>query len=202
MLDIQVIDDPAAAQASLDPIKARLLAELGQPASAAQLAARLGMPRQKINYHLRALEAHGLVGVAEEKQWGGLTERRLVATAASYVVSPSASGPVAADPGRAADRLSAGYMIALAARIVREAGELWRRARESGKRLATLSIDTEIRFASPAARADFTREISEAVATIAARHHQPDNPDGRTFRLVLAAYPKPGQSPGKDETCH
>lgn len=202
MNDIQVIEDPAAAQASLDPIKARLLAELAQPASAASLAARLGMPRQKINYHLRALEAHGLVGVVEEKQWGGLTERRLVATAASYVVSPSASGPVAADPARSTDRLSAGYMIALAARAVREVGDLWRRAQESGKRLATLSIDTEIRFETPAARADFTREITEAVAAIAARYHQPGDKEGRTFRLVLAAYPSPGQNPRKDETCH
>ena len=58
MLDIDVIADPAAAAAALDPIRGRLLAELAEPASAAGLAARLGLPRQKINYHLRALETH------------------------------------------------------------------------------------------------------------------------------------------------
>src|SRR5688572_30087303 len=124
MLDVEVISDPAAAITALDPIRARLLSELSTPGSAATLAPRLGLARQKINYHLRALEAHGLVRVAEERRWGGLTERLLVASAASYVVSPAAMGRAATDPGRSLDRLSAGYLIALAARVVREIGDL------------------------------------------------------------------------------
>src|SRR4051794_36527091 len=116
MLDVQVIRDPAAAVA-LDPVRSRLLAELAAPASAAALAARLGIPRQKINYHLGTLEAHDLVEVAETRKWGGLTERLMVATASSYIVSPAAMGRVAADPERQVDRLSASYLIALAARI-------------------------------------------------------------------------------------
>src|SRR4029078_6590960 len=106
MFDIQVIDDPAAATVALEPIRSRLLSELAVPASAATLATRVGLARQKVNYHLRALEAHGLVQLADERKWGGLTERLLVATAASYVVSPSAMGPVAADPTREIDRVS------------------------------------------------------------------------------------------------
>src|SRR5262245_38778735 len=98
MLDVEVIDDPAAAAVALEPVRSRLLSELAQPASAAILATRVGLARQKVNYHLRALEAHGLVRLAEERKWGGLTERLLVATAASYVVSPGALGPVAANP--------------------------------------------------------------------------------------------------------
>ncbi|WP_163589722.1 helix-turn-helix domain-containing protein, partial [Klebsiella pneumoniae] len=74
MLDIDVITDPAAAGVALEPVRSRLLAELAAPASAAALAQRVGMARQKVNYHLRALEAHKLVRVAEERQWGGLTE--------------------------------------------------------------------------------------------------------------------------------
>ena len=81
MLEVGVIDSPAAAAVALDPLRCRLLSELAEPASAAALAARLGLPRQKVNYHLRTLEAHGLVKVASERQWGGLTERLLVATA-------------------------------------------------------------------------------------------------------------------------
>src|SRR2546427_1903341 len=124
MLAVEVIDDPAAAAVALEPVRSRLLSELAEPASAATLAARLGVARQKVNYHLRTLETHGLVRMAEKRKWGGLTERLLVATAASYIVSPSALGPVAADPGREADRLSASYLIALAARIIREVGAL------------------------------------------------------------------------------
>src|SRR5687767_11939615 len=106
MLDVQVIDDPAAATVALEPIRSRLLSELAEPASAATLASRVGLTRQKVNYHLHALEAHGLVRLAEERRWGGLTERLLVATASSYVVSPTALGPIAADPNREIDRLS------------------------------------------------------------------------------------------------
>jgi hypothetical protein len=87
-----------------------------------------------VNYHLHTLEAHGLVQVADTRQWGGLTERLLVATASSSIVSPTAMGAVAADPGRGGDRLSGSYLIALAARIVREVGNLLRRSRETGQR--------------------------------------------------------------------
>src|SRR3954469_20756842 len=133
MFDIQVIDDPATAAIALEPMRSRLLSELAEPASAATLASRVGLARQKVNYHLRALEEHGLVQLAEERKWGGLTERLLVATAASYVVSPGALGPVAVDPNREVDRLSASYLIALGARVVREVGDLVRRATEAGK---------------------------------------------------------------------
>ncbi|HEV7372882.1 helix-turn-helix domain-containing protein, partial [Arenibaculum sp.] len=71
MLDLDVIDNPAAATAALDPIKARLLAELSEPASAATLAAKVGLARQKVNYHLRALEELELVVPAGERRWGG-----------------------------------------------------------------------------------------------------------------------------------
>src|SRR3954469_18022629 len=103
MLDIQVIDDPSAATIALEPIRSRLLSELAAPASAATLATRVGVARQKVNYHLRALEAHGLVQLAEQRKWGGLTERLLVATPSSYVVSPSALGAIGADPNRDID---------------------------------------------------------------------------------------------------
>jgi DNA-binding transcriptional ArsR family regulator len=197
MLDIEVIEDPAAAVSALHPVRGRLLAELTEPASAATLATRIGIARQKVNYHLRALEEHKLVAIAGERKWGGLTERLLVATASSYVVSPRALGPVAPDPGRSADRLSASYLIALAARSIREVGDLWRTARETDKRLATLSIDTEIRFRSAAERAAFTQELSDAVTSLAARFHDESTPRGRTHRVVLASYPMP--KPEKQE---
>ena len=198
MLDVEVIENPAAAVVALDPVRSRILSELVEPASAAALASRLGIARQKVNYHLRALEAHGLVRIAEERKWGGLTERLLVATAASYVVSPSALGPVATDPGRRADRLSASYLIALAARIVREVGGLVGRSEETDKRLATLSIDTELRFRSAADRAAFSAELAEAVTTLVSRYHDESAPGGRAHRLVIVAHPLPHKSKNKE----
>jgi hypothetical protein len=191
VLDVEVISDPAAATVALEPVRSRLLAELVQPASAAALAARLGVARQKINYHLTALETHRLVKQAGQRKWGGLTERLLVATAATYVVSPSALGPVAADPERSADRLSAGYLIALGARVVNEVSSLLRRAQDAQQRLPTLAVDTEIRFRSPAERAAFSQELTQAITRLVAHYHDAHAPGGRRHRLVLVAHPLP-----------
>ena len=199
MLDLEVIEDPSAAAIALEPVRRRLLSELGEPASAAALAGRVGVTRQKVNYHLRALEAHGLVRLAEQRKWGGLTERLLVATASSYVVSPGALGRLAPDPNREIDRLSASYLIALGARVVREVGDLCRRAKQAGKRLATLAVDTEIRFRSAAERAAFSKELTEALTKLVAKYHDAAAPGGRAHRLVLMAHPLPRHS-GAEET--
>lgn len=191
MLDLDVLERPDAAALVLDPIKSRILAKLATPGSAASLAPEVGLTRQKVNYHLRVLEEAGLVEEVEERRWGGIKERRMVATAATYVVSPVALGPVASDPARTADRLSASYMIALAARIVREVGTAWRRARSEDKRLATLSLDMVISFKSPAERAAFTAGLTNAITELAARYHDETSPGARPHRLVVASYPAP-----------
>ena len=195
MLDVEAIEDPAAAAVALHPIRARLLSELSTPCSAAALSERVGLTRQKVNYHLRTLEAHGLAEVAEERTWGGLKERRMLATARAYVVAPGALGPAASDPEETTDTLSASYLVALAARVVGEVGGLERRRRAEGKRLATLSLDAEIRFATPSDRAAFTRDLGEAVTRLVARYHDASADDGRAHRLVVLAHPIPERIP-------
>lgn len=192
MQDVEVIEDAGAAAVALDPLRARLLSELVEPGSAATVAARVGMARQKVNYHLKALESHGLLELAEERMRGGITERVLRATAAAYVVSPAALGESAADPDEAPDRLSARYLVALAGRVVREVGGLAQRAADAGKRLPTLAIDTEIRFRSAEDRAAFADELTAAVIDLASRYH---HDDGRPHRLIVAAHPRPEESP-------
>jgi DNA-binding transcriptional ArsR family regulator len=200
MMDVHVIEEPATAAVALDPLRSRLLYELREPASAATLAGRVGLPRQKVNYHLRTLEAHGLVRVASRKQWGGLTERRLVAVAPAYVVSPGAMGPVAVDPDRDMDRLSASYLIALGARAVREVGDLFRRASEAGQHLATLSVDTVIRFRSAGERAAFSHELTAEINRLVAKYHDASAPGGRSHRVVLVAHPLPKPEPTPQES--
>lgn len=202
MLDVEVIEDPAAATVALDPARSRLLAELVEPASAAELSTRLGVSRQKLNYHLRALEAHGLVREVDTRKWGGLTERRLAASACGYAISPTALGAAATTPARTIDRLSASYLIALAARAVREVGALVRAALKTEQRLATLSVDTEIRFRSAAERAAFSQELAASVADLAARYHDATATGGRLHRLVVLAHPlgqtAPSSSPATE----
>ena len=199
MLDIEVIEDPAAAEASLDPIRTRILRELAEPGSATQLAAKVGLPRQKVNYHLKALERHGLVELVEERRRGNVTERILRATAASYVISPTALASVAPDPRRFSDRFSGFWLLALAARMVQEMGQLISGAAAAKQKLATFAIDGEITFRSAADRAAFAEELGVAVTRLVDKYHSggPAAPDlpagspaaGRKHRLVVALYP-------------
>ncbi len=192
MPDVAVLDDPQAAAVALDPLRSRLLAELArESASAAGLAARLGLPRQHVRHHLVALEGHGLVVEVDRRRHGGITERVLAASAAAYVVSPAALGPAAAEPAKVADRLSAAYLIALAARAVREVGALLHGAERAGKPLPTLSVDADVRFATPADRAAFAAELAAAVRVLVARHHDESAGNGRWYRVVAVSHPRP-----------
>ena len=188
-----MIEDPAAAAVALDPVRARLLAELAEPGSAAALAARVGIPRQKVNYHLKALEAHGLRRAGRGAQArrhhraGAAGDRRQLRRVARRARRDAPSTPTGA-----ADHFSARYLVALAGRVVREVGSLARRADAAGKRLPTMAIDTEIRFRSAEDRAAFADELTAAVLDLAARYH---HDDGRPHRLVVAAHPKPEETP-------
>jgi DNA-binding transcriptional ArsR family regulator len=189
MHDVTVIDDPAAAEVSLDPVRARLLAELVAPASASMLAERVGLARQKVNYHLRALERHGLIELVEERRKGNMTERVLQATAASYVISPVALAAVQPDPARSPDRLSARWLLAVAARLVQDVGELISGAAKADKRVATFAIDGTVRFASAADRAAFAEELAGTVTALVSRYHDESAPGGREHRIVVAIHP-------------
>jgi DNA-binding transcriptional ArsR family regulator len=189
MQEIAVIEDPAAAEVSLDPIRARLLAELSEPGSATMLAAKVGLPRQKVNYHLKTLEAHGLVEMIEERRKGNVNERIMRATAASYVISPAALASVEPDPARAPDQLSASWLLAVAARLVRDLGALITGAAKARKRVATFAIDGEVRFASAADRAAFAQELSGAVTALVSKYHDESAERGRDHRIIVAVHP-------------
>jgi DNA-binding transcriptional ArsR family regulator len=189
MLDVEVIEDAAAAEVSLDPVRARLLAALSEPATATALAARLGLPRQKVNYHVRALEEHGLVRLVEERRKGNVTERVMQASAAAYVISPTALSAVAPDPDRSPDKLSARWLLALAARLVREMGQLITGATRARQRLATFALDGEVRFATAADRTAFVAELTETVTALVSRYHDESAPGGRGHRVIIAIHP-------------
>ncbi|MFE3054830.1 ArsR/SmtB family transcription factor [Nocardia sp. NPDC059239] len=191
MLDVAVIEEPAAAEASLDPIRSRILAALAEPGSAAMLAGRLGLPRQKVNYHLKELERHGLVELVEERRKGNVTERVFRATAASYVISPSVLGAVSPDPARSPDQLSARWLVALGARLVQEVGALLTGAARAQRRVTTFGIDAQVRFASAADRAAFAEELAQAVTTLVSRYHDESAPGGRDHRVVVGMHQIP-----------
>ncbi|WP_405617158.1 ArsR/SmtB family transcription factor [Streptomyces sp. NBC_01508] len=191
MLDVAVIEEAAAAEASLDPIRSRILAAVVEPGSAAMLAVRLELPRQKVNYHLKELERHGLVELAEERRKGNVTERVYRATAASYVISPIALAAVSPDPARSPDQLSARWLLALGARLVQEVGTLLTGASRARKRVASFGLDAEVRFASAADRTAFADQLAQTVATLVSRYHDESATGGRSHRVVVGLHQIP-----------
>lgn len=190
MRDIRVLDDTAAVEVALDPIRSAILDALAEPGSAASVASALGLTRQKVNYHLTMLEAHGLVEPAETRSWGGITERLVRRCARRLVVAPDLLQSEAADPDVVADRLSAAYLVAINARTVSELGAIDRDASD-GVRVPTLAVDTVIGFVSPEDRAAFAAELQTAIAALVAKYH---HDQGRPHRLTLSSYPRPKES--------
>ncbi|WP_410657467.1 helix-turn-helix domain-containing protein [Amycolatopsis sp. lyj-112] len=189
MFSVAVIEDAEAAEVSLDPVRARLLSELSEPASATMLASRVDLPRQKVNYHLRALEKHGLVELVEERRKGNVTERMMRATASSYVISPTALSAVQPDPAESPDRLSARWLLAVAGRLVRDVGLLITGSTKARKRVATFALDGEVRFSSPANRAAFAEELTVAISNLVSKYHDEGADGGRDHRIVVAVHP-------------
>ena len=186
---LALLDEPHRIAAVLSPLRRRLLGELGRgPDSAAGLARRLELPRQKLNYHLRALESAGVLELHEERQRRGCVERALRVTARAYVIDPALLGELGADPAALQDRLSSSYLVATAARLLGDASELQRGARKAKKTLPSLTLEAEVRFASAERRAAFAEELGAALARLAAKYHD-DSPGSRAFRFVLAGHP-------------
>jgi DNA-binding transcriptional ArsR family regulator len=184
----------ADAAVLLRPLRTRILEMLAEPQSAAGLARTLDVARQNVGNHLKQLEKHGLVELVEEKKVGNCVERIVRATGRAYLVSAEALGSLAQGAAEATDRFSAAYVIAVAARMLREVSRLRQAADDAGKRLATLTLETEIRFASAADRTAFAKELAHEVARLTARYHDESAPRGRMHRIVAFAYPKPADT--------
>ena len=191
---LKVLDDLGAAGVLGDPGRRRLVEALREePDSATGLARRLGETRQRLNYHLRALEAAGVVEEQETRRKGNCVERVLRPTAEHFLVDPlvvagEAAGGGARSPAAFGDRFSAAYLLALAARLIRDVGRLWGRAAESGRRLPTAGLDVKVSLASPGEFDGFVRDLSEAVATVIRKHHAPGG-ESRPFQFVAGLYP-------------
>jgi DNA-binding transcriptional ArsR family regulator len=197
--DVQVVRRASQAVALLEPTRRALVEQLAEPSSASQLARRLGLPRQRLNYHLRELEKEGLVELVEERRKGNCTERIVKATSRSYLISPEALGALGDRPEQARDRFSASYLIAVAGRAIRDLGRLASGARQAGKRLATLTLETEVRFRNAAERNAFAEELAGVLATLASKYHDETAEAGRAFRFFVGGYPAEAPSARSDD---
>lgn len=186
---VRVLRDPVQASAVLQPGRLTLLEHLASPDSAAGVARKIDMPRQQVNYHLKELEKHGLVEFVEERRKGNCLERIVQATARTYLVSPEALGKLGTTPEERRDRFSAAWLVSAAARVIRDLAVLGLRSQRAGKRLATLTIETEIRFRSAEERSEFAEELSDTLMRLTAKYHDAESPGGRPFRVLAGVWP-------------
>jgi len=185
---VTLLEDSGQVRAALSPLRRQLLDLLHHPASASELGARLGLPRQKVNYHLGVLERAGLLRLVETRARRGFSERILQATAAEYVVDPQLMG----EPRtlRSQDRFAADHLIQAAADTVRDVSRQQAGADEAKKRLLTFTIEAEVSFAQPADVYSFTEALAEAVRAAAEDHAAESG--GQRYRIVIGGHPAPG----------
>lgn len=195
---LEILRDPDRVAALVDPTRRRLVEALAEaPDSAAGLARRLGESRQRLNYHLRALEDAGLLELQEERRRGNCVERVLRVVARRFVVDPAALGSLSDGPHGAGDRFSATWLIGIAARAIRELAALRESASTKRKRLATAAIESEVNLARATDFRPFVEDLSRAVAEVVAKHHD-ESGSARRFRLIVGAYPAPTRAEAND----
>jgi DNA-binding transcriptional ArsR family regulator len=186
---IEVLTDPERVASAMSPLRLEMLGALRQPDSAAGLARRMGQPRQRLNHHLRELERAGFLRLVGERVKGNCVERLYRTTAESYLIAPAAMGPMAPERAPDGDRFSWARLVTLLGGALGDLARLRRGADRAGEHLVTASLDTEIRFATPARLAEFNQRLAEAVARLAAEYHDDTAEAGRGYRLVAGTYP-------------
>lgn len=182
------------AAALLHPLRLRIVENLREPDSASGLGRRLRIPRQKVNYHVRELEREGLLEQVGERRKGNCVERIMRASANAYLIDPALLGALGIDPNQVQDRFSSAYLVAVAAKAIRDLSALRSRAEKAGKRLATLTLQTEVRFASAADRNSFAEELARSIGYLTAKYHNETAEGGRRFQFFLGGYPATTQT--------
>jgi biotin operon repressor len=194
---LEVVREPRRAGTLLSPVRLDILGRAAEPRSSTEIAASLGLPRQRVNYHVRELAREGFLVAAGRRKKRNLYEQRWRRAATSFVLAPELLGPVQPDWRRVEDRMSAEYLVALAARVQSEVGRAYADATAQQKRLSTLSIDVDLRFESAEQREGFARALQDAVTRVVAQHASSDQltdgspGTGRRYRLVFGCHPVP-----------
>ena len=195
--DVAAVAEPKRVAALLGhPIRTRIVALARDPSSSTDLAAQLRLSRQRVNYHVRLLARSGFLKRAGQRRKRNLIEQQYVATARAYVLAPEVLGPLALQGQNATDAFSATRLIGLAGEAQADVSHALEAARTRGQRLATLSLDADIRFDSPEQRQAFTEALQAAVTDVIAKHTAPTATadgaagSGRQYRLLVGCYPK------------
>jgi DNA-binding transcriptional ArsR family regulator len=95
----QQVIDSASFKVLADPSRSLLVHRLGESAkSAKQLAAEMDCPITRLYYHLKLLQAHGLIFVERTRKVSGIFEKYYRASARAFVIDRNTDGQE--DPAR------------------------------------------------------------------------------------------------------
>ena len=178
--DVEIIREPDRAVAVLHPLRRRILALLSEPAGAATLARRLGLPRQRLNYHLRALEKAGVIEVKGTRKVRGCTERLLQRRSRQVLLHPFLLDPKSLRPGTHIDPRSWAYLRSRVLRVLRDISL----AEEHSPR-KPLALEASVGFANERSREKFETALGKSFRELAVRFG-----DGsQTARYLLLGLP-------------
>lgn len=183
---LAVLDSDTPAASLLDPVRREILDLLREPGSAVAVAGRLGLPRQRIGYHIRALEQAGLLQHVGDRRKGNCTERLLQSSARQYLIAPQLLGALGTDPRQIADQGSSAYQVAVAAEVAQTVATMREAAEAAGRKVPTVTMQVDIRFATPTAQQEFASELTAAIGALVQKHH---SADGRGFRFSVLGHP-------------
>jgi len=170
------------------PIRRRVLEALRVPSSAAAVAREIGLPRQKVNYHLKELARAKLVRAVGERRKGHLIEKLYETVAGTFVVSPRLAWDSDERDRALRDQVSLRRLVALGEQLQQDAIGLLDRAAFDGDEIPSASVEAEIRFADEQARSAFIEEYLALVGPLLTKYGARE---GRDFRVTLAVYPNP-----------
>ncbi len=194
--ELEWIDDATRAATLLHPLRLSIVRHAAVPMSASGIADALGLPRQRVNYHVRELAKAGFLRRAGTRRKRNLIERLYVASARGYLLGAAVLGP-AGPAATALESAGATHLLAVAARTQSEVARAAAAASSEGLSLPALSLAADIRFTSAKQRAAFVTALSTAIASVVRDHTSPERlPDGepgpgRPHRLVVFCHPAP-----------
>ncbi len=180
MLDTLYIDDVAQADALHKPQPVELQRHLAEPTTCTQIGGALGETPQAIYYHVKRLQAAGLVSLVDERRVRGIAEGIYQAVAKSFWVSPACVGRLGPERARE-DLLGLGYLLNLTEEMSRDLAQL----AAGPVVLPSFGIAGDIQL-SPEDGAAFVAELQRAFGEVLTRY---GGGEGHAFRLALACYP-------------
>ena len=181
--DYKVIDDLATLRLLSDPLRLRLIEELGvRPTTVKALAKTLDMKPNRLYYHVNLLEEHGLVRVTDTRLVSGIVERTYGLVAKHFAVSDDLAMPselkrdvadtlfrvVSAELGEAFDAEAKGGPSGVVGRI-----QLW---------------------LSESERSGFEKELAELLTAYASGEKHRADSEADRYTLLYALYAPVGEA--------